>query len=154
MPRKCVAFLCCCQYYSRFIPKYNDLIGPISHYLAATGKTKFIWNQEYQHCWDALKSSLNDCTKMYYPTDGNTYILRTDASIIAVGGELVATREIDGVTDKRPIFFFSVKLNGAQKSYHVQELEALAILESLNRSMKITNCKRILVETDHAALVQ
>ena len=85
---------------------------------------------------------------------GDTFILRTDASIIAVGGELVATRDSNGITSDIPIFFFSCKLGPAQQSYHVQELEALAVLEGLNRAMKITNSQEILVEIDHSALVQ
>ena len=85
---------------------------------------------------------------------GDTFILRTDASIIAVGGELVATRDSNGITSDRPIFFFFCKLGPAQQSYHVQELEALAVLEGLNRAMKITNSQEIIVETDHSALVQ
>lgn len=54
--------------------------------------------------------------------------------------------------ERRPVAFFSKQLSGAQKRYSAQELECLAVVESITHFAYYLYGRRFDVVTDHRGL--
>ena len=56
--------------------------------------TKFVWSEECEKSFEALKQELVSPPILIYPVPGKQFILDTDASNFAVGA--VLSQEVDG----------------------------------------------------------
>jgi len=77
-------------------------------------------------------------------------VVQTDASREGVAGIL---GQYDGEGKARPISFAARTCNKVESKYPIIELEALAVTFALNRFEPYIMGLRLIVETDHAALV-
>lgn len=64
-----------------------------------------------------------DCSSLAHFDDDCIYELHTDASSVGLGAVLLLRKE----DDLLPIEFISRRLNDAERNYHVNDLECLAI---------------------------
>uniref|UniRef100_A0A0N5BSS4 RNA-directed DNA polymerase n=1 Tax=Strongyloides papillosus TaxID=174720 RepID=A0A0N5BSS4_STREA len=79
----------------------------------------------------------------------NPFIIFIDASYRCIGACLMQRYE----KHLRPIMFFSRALQGAEKNYHISDLEALSLVSALKRFKNIIYHTKVKIYTDHAPLV-
>ena len=73
-------------YYRRFVIFFAELAEPL---VALTWKgAPFVWTDEQQTAFDALKACLLSAPILGFPTEEGQFVLDTDASLFAVGGVL------------------------------------------------------------------
>ena len=98
-----------------------------------------------QAAFDGIKRVLSTETLLAYPDFDRPFVVHTDASDTQLG--TVISQE------KKPIAFYSRKLNDAQKRYTTTEQELLSIVETLKEFRNILLGQKITVFTDHKNLV-
>ena len=104
-----------------------------------------------------LKSELCKITILHTPVIGKLFIIRTDASWIAVSGCLTQLGEGYEVVDEhgtgeKPIAFCSKKLNPTQCAWSTIEREAYAIIFSLEKLHNIIFGAPLIVYSDQNPL--
>ncbi|GKT22461.1 Transposon Tf2-9 polyprotein [Aduncisulcus paluster] len=113
------------NYFREFIPNYSLLTSPITSLIDKT--ISFEWTEECQQSFDKIKAWLKDSIILAYPDPEATFILKTDASDVAVGG--VLSQIIEG--KERYISFFSKKLTKQQQRWTTGEKEAFAVVHGV-----------------------
>ena len=127
-----------------------------------THKT-FDWNPSvcdyprYKNAFDALKSSLLDCAKIYFPDYSLPWILRTDASSIGLGAVLYQQRSVstpEGVEEivSEPIATVSHKFSDPATRWATIKQELYAIYHAVSKLQHLLHGKTFVCETDHANL--
>jgi hypothetical protein len=78
-----------------------------------SSKVKFEWHSSHQQAFDKIKKVIGTEVLLYYPDFNKPFHLFTDAS----------DHQLEAVImqDKKPIAFYSRKLNTAQKRYTTTE---------------------------------
>jgi hypothetical protein len=91
---------------------------------ALTLKTpRWEWTPLHQQAFENTKALLNREVMLTFPDFSLPFEIHTDASALQLGAVVAH--------NKKPIAFFSRKLNPAQKRYTTTERELLAIVETL-----------------------
>ncbi len=80
---------------------------------------------------------------------GRFICVRVDASSTGIGAVLSVVRG----EDQLPVAFFSRQLHGAQSRYSAQELEGLAVYDSVRHFAYFLYGRKFVVFTDHKGLV-
>ena len=81
-----------------------------------------------------------------YPDHNKQFHVFCDGSDLQFGAAIIQ--------DKKPVAFFSLKLNTAQRNYTVGEKELLSIVETLKEYCSMQyGCKELHVYTDHKNLM-
>ncbi|UYV76585.1 hypothetical protein LAZ67_14001278, partial [Cordylochernes scorpioides] len=142
------SFLGSVTHYAKFINHFNKLRAPLNNLLKKD--IKFTWTDECQKSFEALKEALvsKPILQIYNPLL-TTHIF-CDASTAGLGGVLKQEYP-DGTM--RPIAFYSRALRGAESKYTITELELLAIIETCKRYHPYLSGQRVIVHTDHQALI-
>ena len=83
-------------------------------------------------------------TMLAFPDYNKAFEIHTDASAFALGAVISQ--------DKKPIAFYSRKLNPAQTRYTTTERELLSIVETLKEFRTMLLGYKIIVWTDHKNL--
>ena len=109
---------------------------------------QFDWNEECQISFETLKNSLIKPPILQYPnfSETNTFILKTDASSIALGAVLC-----NG--DDKPVAFASRTLNAAESKYCTIEKELLGIVFAVKHFRPYLFGRKFIIHTDHRPLV-
>ncbi len=139
------------QYYSHLVPECGLLAAPL-HRL--TGKGAFIWNEEAERAFVALKDGLAAAVEARLPDldADRPFAIRTDASTRGIGGVLEQQQE-DG--SWQPVALWSRPTTDAEKRFHIREIELLAVVEMLVRfsAWLLRGRQRVVVWTDHKGLI-
>lgn len=143
-------FLGLTGYYRRYIKDYSKISVPLTDILKVKGKFK--WNSEAQEAFELLKDALDKSPVLIHPDFTKQFILSTDSSTKAIGGCLSQLDKKTGI--KRPIAYYSKKLNDNQIKYPIYELELYALTENLRAFKYYVYGRRIIVECDNKALAQ
>ena len=122
------------NYYSMFIPKYADLIVPLTDLLKGTSSTKkkrclvrLDWREPQQQAFAAVRAALAapPLLKLFDPSLPSK--VAADASGVAVGGVLLQQHaEI-----WHPVAYYSRKLSPTEQRYTTRERECLAVKQCL-----------------------
>jgi hypothetical protein len=67
------AFVGLCQYYHRFVPRFSEIAAPL-HALTRKG-ARFIWTEECQAAFDALKNALIGADALALPNETDTTVM-------------------------------------------------------------------------------
>ena len=137
-------FLGMSSYYRKFIPRFTK-VAELLHKLTRKD-TEFVWSEECESAFKALKESLTKAPVLVYPTITEPFILETDASIQGLGAVL-SQRQSDGRV--HPIEFASPALNRAEKNYGITELETLAVFWAISHYRFYLYGNSVTVLTDH-----
>jgi len=99
----------------------------------------------HQQAFDKIKQALTDDVMLSFPDFNRPFEIHTDASEYQLGSVIMQ--------DRRPIAFYSRKLNSAQRNYTTGEREMLSIVETLRAYRNILLGHEIIIHTDHKNLV-
>lgn len=134
------------NYYRKYVPHFAEIAAPLNR-LTKKG-AEFIWSKECQNSFLHLKNSLIQPPILQYPdfSPENEFILRTDASGIALGAIL-------SNGDDKPVAYASRTLNKAEKNYPVIEKELLAVVWAVKHFRPYLFGRHFKILTDHRPLV-
>ena len=139
-------FLGIANYNRRFIEGYSLLTAPLNS-LTST-KVPFIWTKSEQVAFDKLKLAFHEALQLYIPDWSKLFVIRTDASRIAVGSVL---GQYDDEGAFRPVGYHSETLNKNTKNWSATERELYAII-SASRKWKPYCYEKIVFYSDHEPL--
>ena len=140
------SFLGLSSYYRRFIKGYAQLAKPMNILLEKD--QPFIWSEECQKAFDTLKEKLITPPIISHFIPGLPIILYTDACGYAIGGILAQLKE----GKEHVIAYISKSLTKEQMKYSVCELEALAILWSIQKLRHYLYGAKFTIKTDNHSL--
>jgi len=148
-------FLGVAVFFNEFIPDYSettaklyDMIKPDFKWDASTWKEDYI--AEYRKVQIALANSV----AKYFPDYEKDWIIRADASDIAVSAVLlqIVTNE-ENKEVYHPIGFKSKKLSGAATRWDIYKKEAYAVYFAVKSFAYYLHGKSFILETDHQNLL-
>ncbi|KAF7814914.1 Transposon Ty3-G Gag-Pol polyprotein [Senna tora] len=104
----------------------------------------FKWGTEQELAFNTLKDKLCSAPILVLPDFNKTFDIECDASGIGIGAVLMQ--------EKRPIAYFSQKLNGAQLRYSTYDKELYALVRALDVWLHYLLPKEFVIHTDHESL--
>jgi RNase H-like domain found in reverse transcriptase len=134
------------NYYRRFIKGFSHLAAPPSN--LTKKKVSFDWIEPHEIAFDALKTSFTTEIVLKLPDPTKPYVVKTDASTSGIGAVL-EQEDDDGF---HPVAFASRKLQPAEVSYRVHDLELIAIVYALREWRVYLHGVSFEIETDHHRL--
>jgi hypothetical protein len=148
-------FLGAVLFFKSFIPTFSNLTSP----LYAMTKNGFdwhakTWTEDYLAYFQKLKDCLQEATAIHFPDYELNWIMRVDASDIAVG--VVLLQELineDGSSVLQPIGFASQKFTAQAWKWDPFKKEAYAIYFGVKHFAYYLHGKSIVLETDHRNLI-
>lgn len=146
-PRQVRRFLGMSGWYRRFIRDFATLATPITNTLKKG--VKFEFGDDAVKAFEILKDMLTTSPVLVYPDFSKPFVILCDASDSGIGCVLCQLDE-NGV--ERPIYFYSHKLNGAQRNYSVTERECLAAVMGVAKFRQYIEGYKFKIITDHASL--
>lgn len=145
--RQVRSFIGLCTFYRRHVKDFTKIAAPLTN-LTRKG-VKFLWDEQCREAFEKLKNALIQEPVLAYPDFTKKFFVTCDASNLAVGGILEQEGE-DG--SRRPIAYFSRKLNPAEKNYSTIEQEALAVVSAVAHWRVYLAGRKFTVITDHRPL--
>ena len=146
-PKELRRFLGMAGYYRKFIPNFSDMASPLTNLY--TKGTKFVFTDEARIAMENIKTALTTAPILIHPNYSKPFIIQCDASSYGIGAVLC---QLDDCKTERPIFYFSKKLNKAQRNYSVTEQECLAAVKAVEKFRPYVEMQPFKVITDHASL--
>lgn len=134
-------------WYRRFVENFASITVPLTN-LLKKGKG-FQWTPEAESAFQVLKEKLSSAPILVSPNYTKPFVLQCDASKLGVGAVLTQLNEDN---QEMPVAYFSKKLNKAQSSYSVTELECLAVIMALKKFRPYVEGQDFTIVTDHASL--
>jgi hypothetical protein len=141
------SFLGFANYHREFIAGFAEIAECL--YDLTRPDVKFLWNEEHQFAFERLQRSLVTAPVLAIPNATDSFILDTDASDHAIGGELVQVQ--DG--RERTIGYASNVLTKEQRKYCTTRKELLAVVKFTRQFRHYLLGRRFTVRTDHNSLV-
>uniref|UniRef100_A0AC35U463 Reverse transcriptase domain-containing protein n=1 Tax=Rhabditophanes sp. KR3021 TaxID=114890 RepID=A0AC35U463_9BILA len=146
------SFLGFVNYFRSFIYDHAAMTKPLYELIS---KKKFEWLDCQNDAFEKVKSAVKHSPILIQPdikgavAGTNPFEIYVDASYQGIGSVLMQKK--DGMM--RPILFYSRSLKNAENRYHISDLEALALVQSLKRYKNIIYNTRVKAFTDHQSLV-
>lgn len=144
--RQVRGFLGLSGWYRRFIKDFAAIAAPLSDTLQ--GKV-FSMTEEAVLSFKNLQEALTNAPVLRNPDFNRTFHIQCDASDSGMGGVLF---QLDDDGMERPIYYFSAKLNAAQRNYSVTERECLAVVKSVEKFRPYVEGYHFQIITDHSSL--
>ena len=117
----------------------SELLAPLTS--LTSSKVKFEWLSIHQQAFEKIKKVIGTEVLLSYPDFNKPFQIYTDASDHQLGAVIMQ--------DKKPIAFYSRKLNTAQRRYTTTERELLSTMETCKEYKNILLGYPIIVFTDH-----
>jgi hypothetical protein len=131
------------SFYRRFVKDFSSIAAPLTEVIKKD--VGFKWGEEQERAFHTLKDKLCTAPILCLPDFNKTFELECDASGIGIGAVLMQ--------EKRPIAFFSEKLNGAQLNYSTYDKELYALVRALDVWQHYLLPKEFVIHTDHESLI-
>lgn len=131
------------SFYRRFVKDFSSIAAPLTEIVKKD--VGFKWGEEQDNAFNTLKDKLCSAPILCLPDFTKTFELECDASGIGIGAVLMQ--------EKRPIAFFSEKLNGAHLKYSTYDKEFYALVRALDVWQHYLLPKEFVIHTDHESLI-
>ncbi|GFX60434.1 retrovirus-related Pol polyprotein from transposon 17.6 [Trichonephila clavipes] len=134
-----------CNYYREYIPKYSELVYPLTELTKKRVPDSIPWTEKHDSSFHLLKKALVEAPSLYSPVPDKPYTIHSDASQIGIAACLSQK-----CGDKCfPIAYASQKLGKTQQSWSTIEREAFTIVWSLKKFEVWVFGTEIEFYTDH-----
>ena len=140
-------FLGLTGYYRQFVKDYSKIAQCLTD-LTHDG-VAYVWKEEHQRAFEDLKRILTSEQVMAYPDFSKPFIIKSDASIGAIG--YVLTQKIDG--KEKVITYGSKKLSATQKRWSTYDREFFALLCGIRANAHYLRHAAFIAVTDHRPLL-
>jgi phospholipid-translocating ATPase len=112
------------------------------------------WKYDYVGHFEKFKEAITKAATLYFPDYSLPWVVRSDASEVAVGAVLFQERTLpDGTVRHEPIAFASKKLSDPATRWDTFKREAYGIYYAVKSFGWYLLGKEFVVETDHRNLV-
>jgi hypothetical protein len=145
--RQLQSFLGLANWLREYVPLYATIAAPLTDLLVA--KKPFRWTDAAQKAFDDLKTAIDQPLLLHRPDASREYVLQTDASGLGVAAVLYQEEE----GQRKIISYASARLNDAQRRYHINEQECLAVVFAVKRYRPYLEDKPFLLRTDNKCLL-
>ena len=151
------SFMGFCNYYSGYVRMYEDLSRPL-HKMQQVGKSdgrkgsknKLAWTTEAEEAFDKLRERLLGQLGLVLVVPDKGFVLRTDASVYAVGAVL---EQVWCDRTHVPVAFWSrVPAEGESRTWTVREKETYAIVCAHQKWLGHIGLQPVVVCTNHQSL--
>ncbi|GFY35617.1 retrovirus-related Pol polyprotein from transposon opus [Trichonephila clavipes] len=113
-----------CNYYRKYIPKYSELVHPLTELTKKRVPDSIPWTEKHDSSFHLLKKALVEALSLYSLVPDKPYTIHSDASQIDIAACLSQK-----CGDKcYPIAYASQKLSKTLQSWSTIEREAFAIV--------------------------
>ena len=143
------SFLGFTNFYRAFIPRYSELVTPLTDLLKATAPELSIIIQEHIDIFERIRKILFARPILKAPDFNLPFIVQTDSSFNAAAGILAQLNEHNVLT---PIAFVSKKYSDTERKYSVAEKETYAIVFTLSKFRFYLLANPFTLYTDHKGL--
>ena len=143
------SFLGFVNYHREHIPQFAHLSEPLYKFASKAKSGKITLPAELLDLFETIKNLIIEAPILNYPSEDHTFILDTDASDSAIGGELLQL--IDG--KEHVISYGSYVLTAEQRKYCTTRKELLAVLRFCRQFRYYLLGRKFVVRTDHNSLV-
>ena len=109
------------SFYRRFVKYFSTLTASLTKIVKKS--VGFKWDSEQDHAFIEIKERLCGAPLLALPNFSKTFEIKCDASWIGIVAILMQ--------EKRPITYFSEKLNGAVLNYPTYDKELYALVRAL-----------------------
>ncbi|KAF7802599.1 Transposon Ty3-G Gag-Pol polyprotein [Senna tora] len=130
------------SFYQRFVKDFSTIAASLNEIIKKD--VGFKWGKEQEEAFNTLKEKLSSAPLLLLADFSKTFEIECDASGIGVGAVLMQ--------DKRPIAYFSEKLNGATLNYSTYDKELYALVRALETWQHYLWSKEFVIHTDHESL--
>ena len=141
------------NYYSKFIPKYSQIVRPIIDLTKKFQPNYVNWNNE---CEQSFRQLVNEFSKepiLETIQKNDEIILACDASKIGLGACIFKKVMIDSEMVYKPAFYISRALTNSEKNFSILELEGLCIAYAVLKFQYYLLGRKFTILTDHKPLV-
>lgn len=139
-------FLGTCNWLREYIPGFAGLSEPLTDLLRTR---KWHWDETAQQAFEEVKAAFRRPLRLSRPDANLPMILQTDASQKGLGAVLYQCTEAG---ERRIISYASAKLHEAEKNYHSNELECLAVVWAIKKYRPYLEDRHFTLRTDNKAL--
>ena len=148
-------FLGAALFFKGFVPNYSKIAAPLHEMTHNEFNWKeSTWTKDYKASFLELKAALVNSTANHFPDYDLPWILRVDASDVAVGAVLFQERtDQAGNTVHEPIAFASQKFTAIAFKWDAFKKEAYAAYFGVHYFSYYLRGKPFILETDHRNLL-
>lgn len=146
--RQLQSFLGLCNWVREYIPNIAIVTKPLTRLLSKDVRYK--WNQEANSAFIKLKDILSGPLELHRPDFLRKFILQTDASMLGLSAVLY---QMGDNGERQIISYSSNTLSPAERRYHINELECLAIVNYIKKYKMYLTDQPFVVRTDNRALL-
>ena len=147
-PKQVQAFLGLVGYYRKFIKSFAKIAKPLT--LLTRQQVKFDWMPSHHKAFLTLKEAIVQAPILCYPDPNRKYIVYTDASDDACGGQLL--QEHNGM--EFPIGFLSHMFTETQRKWSTTEQEAYVVYYAVTKWNYYLKGADIIGRNDHKPLAK
>ncbi|XP_057789811.1 uncharacterized protein LOC131006667, partial [Salvia miltiorrhiza] len=130
------------SFYRRFVPHFSSVAAPLTEVIKKN--VEFKWGKAQEEAFQQLKYKLTHAPVLSLPNFSKSFEIECDASGVGIGAVLMQER--------RPIAYFSEKLNGATLSYPTYDKELYALVRALQTWQHYLWPNEFVIHTDHESL--
>ncbi len=141
------SFLGFVNYHRNFMKDFAGVAAPL--YQLTGSKASFIWTDECDQAFHALKDLFLSAPVLALPNASDTFILDTDASHHSIGASLSQVQS----GEEKTISFASLMLPAERRRYCVTRKELLAVVMFTRQFRHYLLGRQFVVRTDHSSLV-
>jgi hypothetical protein len=147
-------FLGSALFFKSFVANYSDIASTLNKMVHKDFNwDKRTWTEDYVKAFERMKESLVNSIALFFPDYLLPWILRVDASDVAVGAVLFQCRTLDDSKEVyEPIGFASKKFSATAMKWDAFKKEAYAAFFGINYFAYYLRGKAFILETDHRNL--
>ena len=144
------AFLGSIGFYRRYVGQLANHTSLLTPLTTKQSPHRIVWTEEGKSAFYDICNAISTKCSLCIPLPSDSFSLVTDASGLGIGGVLQVRRQ----GEWEAAAFFSRQLHGAEQRYSATELEALALVATVDHFSYYLYGKPFVIFTDHRPLEQ